>query len=315
MKIICFDAEFANEKGFPEEILELSIWQADALGPEANNRQIFHQYIRPAKHRRWPHAQQVHHISPEMVAGKPVFAHWRNQIQKIIDDADCLVGFAIENDITALQREGILRLSDKPAVDVRDLHWLQNTRHEGMDLNARKNLASTAADLGVEFSESLAHGADYDTRVTLACAQQLFEAFRASELSGAPDTELLAHYLSRWDEERESFLRDYARGWIALVRWREGFRIKVSRNKPKDSDNLELAIPVNARYRGVDEIDARFDKRRAPFDPHVYLLSKTDIQWMQNYTNEYDGNEPLHRRMADLRAVAAKGLGNLGRMR
>lgn len=315
MKIICFDAEFANEKGLPEEILELSIRQTETLGKESGNRLIFHEYIKPARHRRWPHAQEVHHITPEMVAGKPGFVHWRQKIQQIIDNADYLVGFAIENDITALEREGIRGLDTKRVIDVRDLHWLQNTRHTGMELNSRKNLATTAEELGIEFSETLAHGADYDTRITLACFQTLIDSFRETEKAGATPEEILAHYLKRWEEERENYLREYARGWITLVKWHNGYRLKASRNKPTPNERTEASIEVKARYLAIDEIDAKLDKRRDSYDPHVYNLKPADIEWFCSYTNEYDGQEPLHRRMAELRAKAAKGFGNFGARR
>lgn len=309
MKIICFDAEFANEAGYPEEILELSIWQTEALGPDAPKRQVFHQYFRPVEHRRWPHSQSVHHISPAMVAGKPHFAEWRRKIQQIVDEADLIVGFALENDITALEREGIKRIAEKPAVDVRDLHWLQNTRHQGVDLNSRKNLAVTAGDLGVEFSENLAHGADYDTRITLECFQTLIAAFRRDENPEGDEAAVLDRYAARWVQERENFLREYAHGWVALVKWHEGYRLKASRMAPPKGEGVEKVIEVGARYRALDEIDARFDRLRDPRDARVYRLGKKELAWFAAYANEYDGSEPLHKKMSELRVAAAKGLG------
>ena len=67
-------------------------------------------------------------------------------------------------------------------------------------------------------------------------------------------------------------------------------------------DKVVAAIPVNARYRALDEMDARFHKRRHPLDRNVYRLTKTDIEWFKTYSNEYDGQEPLHRKMQDLRS-------------
>ncbi len=307
MKGICFDAEFANEAGLPEEILELSIWQTEGLGPEATHRQVFHQYFRPVYHRRWPHSQPVHHISPAMVAGKPHFKEWRKKIQEIVSQADFIVGFALENDIEALEKEGIKGLAEKRRVDVRDFHWLQNTRHQGVDLNSRKKLAITAEDLGVEFSENLAHGADYDTRKTLECFRTLMDAFVKSELlEEKGEEEKLACYLTRWDEEREKALKEYARGWVALNRWHEGYRIKATRQQPQAKPDLVVAVEVGARQRALDEIDARFDKKRSDRDPSVYLLKNQDIEWFRKYRNEYDGQEPLHKKMMELRQSAYK---------
>lgn len=304
MNIICLDAEFAIK-----EVLELSVWGFEFGNPDSKPRQVFHQYFRPREERRWPGSQRVHHISPAMVARKPGFSEWRKRIQQIVDEADVVVGFAIENDIEALEREGITGLADKPCVDVRDLHWLVRTRHDGVELDARKGLAATAGDLGVEFSENLAHGADYDTRITLDCFRRLaaeFELLEFGEGEKPGSEEWLRRYLVRWDEEREAFLKRFAHGWVALQKWGEGYRLKASRmNVPAGSD-IEVDIEVNARQRALDEIDAHFDRRRSSRDVHLYNLTAKDVEWFRKYSNEYDGQEPLHRRMAELRAQAAR---------
>lgn len=298
MNLICFDAEFAIR-----EILELSIWGLD-FGADAGTkpRQVFHQYFRPRRETRWPGSQRVHHISPQMVARKPHFPEWRSRIQKIINEADVIVGFAVDNDIDALEYEGITGLRDKPTVDVRDLHWLVHTRLEGVELDARKGLAVTAGDLGLDFSENLAHGADYDTRLTLACFRHL-----AAEFADTSDgRKWLETYQTIWNKEREEFLRKFAHGWVALQEWREGYRVKAARLNPPSGADVIKTIEVNARWRAQDEIDAKFDKLRHPRDPKVYCLRPKDLEWFAAYRNEYDGDEPLHRRMAELRAEAAR---------
>lgn len=305
MKLICFDAEFAIR-----EVLELSIWGME-LGAEetaeGRPRQVFHQYFRPREERRWPGSQRVHHISPKMVARKPHFSEWRRKIQALVDEADLLVGFAIDNDIEALEREGIQGLSEKPCVDVRDLHWLVRTRHEGVELDARKGLAVTAGELGVEFSENLAHGADYDTRVTLACFRALADDFAKAELGeGKSPEEWLMKYQERWDEEREKFMEQFAHGWVGLQRWHDGYRLKASRLKAPSGEDIEEVVEVNARQRALDEMDERFDKLRNPHDAKVYMLKEKDIEWFRRYNNEYDGQEQLHRRMTDLRILSHK---------
>lgn len=303
MKIICFDAEFAIQ-----EILELSVWEADGWGEQAKVRQAFHQYFRPERERRWPGSQRVHHISPQMVASKPGFAHWRARIQKTVDEADLLVGFAIENDIEALSRAGIRGLDRKKIVDVRDLHWLVNTRHQGVGLDARKGLGVTATEVGAEFSENLAHGADYDTRVTLDCFRRLMRDFEQSEGVGPEgESATLARYLQRWDEEREAWLRDFARGWVYLQEFKEGHVAKATKaGVPEGKKGVAAWIEVAARWRALDEIDAHLGRRRHPDDSRVYILRPSDWEWFRNYTNEYDGDETTHRKMAELRQSAAR---------
>ncbi len=300
-KIICFDAEFANL-----EILELSVY-ADTLPASESPREIFHSLFKPENEHRWPGSQRVHHISPQMVRHSPFFRRHRAEIQKMIDTADCLVGFAIENDIEALRREGVEIPIDKPVIDVRDLHWLVEGMQKGVELDARKGLAVTAEELGVEFSDQDAHGASYDTVKTLECFRLLIDRFVTEKLllpPGEMPEDIVERYLERWDSEREVYLEHFARGWVSLIETRDGLRLKASRLAPPEK--AVATIEVKARQRALNEIDARFDRKRHRDHPSVYILKQSDIDWFLKYTNTYDGDESMHRRLLDLRHRAAR---------
>lgn len=301
MKILCLDAEFAVM-----EILELSVWEMPEWPDSDIRRQSYHGYFRPVRERRWPGSQRVHHISPEMVAAKPPFRTERHRLQQLIDSADLIVGFAIDNDLEALAREGITGLDRKPSVDVRDLFWLAAAPSTREPLESRKGLAWTAGELGVEFSEKLAHGADYDTRVTLKCFETLMQGYRTKGPAGERGQETLARYFDEWDREREAYAREFAKGYIALIPGPNGsYRVRSSRQAP-DTDKALTVIRVAARNRAMDEIDARFDKRRNPHDSRTYLLKPVDIEWFENYSNEYDSQEHIHKKMLELRQNAAR---------
>lgn len=310
LHFVGFDAEFAIQ-----EVLELSIYSLDKDTSDGqhytdNNdtrkatdlKEIFHQYFKPRNEYRWPGSERVHHISPRMVSHRPHFSRFRPMIEEIIDKADCLVGFAISNDIEALRREGIRNLDDKPYIDIRDMHWLCHGRDAGVELDARRGLAATAEELGVEFSDSDAHGASYDTRKTMECLEALLDTFTAKYPMTEDRNDLLAHYLQVWDKEREDYLREYAKGWIAIMEARDGYRLKASRLSEPKGDKVVSCVHVMARNRALDEMDAKFAKRRHPEDRHVYRLTQADIKWFENYTNEYDGQEGLHKKMMDLRS-------------
>lgn len=304
MKYIAFDAEFAIN-----EVLELSVYHWDSETPDEQPAEVFHQYFKPRNEHRWPGSERVHHISPRMVAHRPHFSRFRDMVQRLVDEADCLVGFAIQNDIDALAREGIKGLDRKLAVDVRDMHWLCHGRLAGIELDSRRGLSVTAGELGIDFSESDAHGASYDTLKTMQCFVRLIQDFEDMSLREAAGTGqevsedgFLARYLQKWDTEREKYYREYAKGWIALVEAREGYRLKASRIAPPSGDKVVSVIHVMARMRGLDEIDARFTRKRHPEDRHVYCLDDSDIRWFAGYSNEYDAQESLHRKMQELRA-------------
>ncbi len=92
MNLISLDIE-ATDNG---EMLELSIIR------HADSQIVYHSYFRPSTARSWPNSQAVHHISPEMVKDSPSIMQEKKRIQDIIDKADGIIGFAIENDIKYL---------------------------------------------------------------------------------------------------------------------------------------------------------------------------------------------------------------------
>lgn len=298
------DAEFAVS-----EVLELSMFRVGFTddGEPTPPEQVFHQYFRPVAERSWPGSQRVHHISPRMVAHRPPFRRFLPEVQRLVDEADCLVGFAIENDIEALKREGVTGLGGKLQLDVKDLHWLCRGRGAGVGLNSRVGLAATAAELGVEFSEKDAHGASYDTLKTMECLLALMPEFEERWLDEGERVldrpAKLGRYLSLWEETREEWLREFARGWVSLVETADGYRLKGNRNRPAGE---ELCIAVNARQRALEEIDARFARRRVAGSPTLFRLTQADIEWFRAYVNEYDGEETTHRKMLELRQSAAR---------
>ena len=306
-RLICFDAEFANL-----EILELSVF-ADTLGGEEAPREIFHSLFKPEHERSWPGSQRVHHISPAMVRRSPYFRRHREEIQKLIDGADCLVGFAIENDIEALRREGVEIPDGKAIVDVRDLHWLVEGNAKGIELDARKGLAVTAAELEIEFKDEDAHGASYDTLKTLECFRVLMDRFAQKVSDTHTDAEgaesapqdLLEAYFTQWNEAREIYMENFAHGWVSLIETRDGYRLKASRIAPPDEGKAAATIEVKARQRALNEIDAHFDRKRHRDHPSIYVLKPADIEWFKAYTNVYDADEPMHRRLHELRQKAA----------
>lgn len=302
MKILTLDAEFAIN-----EILELSMSVWDSTSDE-EGREVLHELFRPRNEHRWPGSERVHHISPKMVAAKPHFSKFRKKIQILIDSADCLGGFAIENDVAALMREGITGLEDKPYIDVRDIHWLLHGRDQGVELDARKGLAVTAADLGVEFSESDAHGASYDTLKTQECLMMLWDSFlRRYPVAEDSDLTPLQHYSAVWEEAKSEYYREFARGWISLIPAEGGYRIKASRMQPEDG-KYPLSIPVAARQKALNELDAMLDRRRSATDANVYDLRPSDMKKIEQYTNVYDEQEATHRKMHQLRVMTYKQL-------
>ena len=73
------------------EILQLSI--VNGLGEIVMN-----EYFRPARATCWPNAEAVNHISPAMVAGKPLISERKLGIEKILHAAKIISGYNLPYD-------------------------------------------------------------------------------------------------------------------------------------------------------------------------------------------------------------------------
>lgn len=302
IRFIAFDAEFAIQ-----EILELSIFTHeadDATSPESFPdvvpEETFHQYFKPRTERFWPFSQKVHHISPKLVAHRPFITRFQDEIERQMKGADYLIGFDIHNDINALENEGVSVGDTERIIDVKDLHWLVYGRENGVPLDGRKGLEVTAGELGMEFEDNKAHGASYDTLITMKCFLHLIGVYSKNHPE-AGIKELLQLYREEWEFASDEYHREFAKGYLSLIPAAGGYRLKVSRNPAR---NAELSIPVNARKRALNEVDAKFFKRLSKTDHSVYCLKPADIEWLKGYSNEYDSQEQIHQKMYELRHKA-----------
>lgn len=94
--IIVLDTEttgFHPEDG--DELLQVSII-------EDNREVLFNRYIKPEHHTEWKDAMQVNHITPEMVADAPTVSEVRDELQKIINAADIIIGYNTPFDLRFL---------------------------------------------------------------------------------------------------------------------------------------------------------------------------------------------------------------------
>lgn len=109
-KVIVLDTETTGI-GPDDEILQLSII-------DESENVLYNEYFRPRHKTSWPGAEAVNHISPEMVSDKPTIFSRQNEIQKILDNADTIVGYNTEFDLEMLRRSGIYTYGTTETVDV-----------------------------------------------------------------------------------------------------------------------------------------------------------------------------------------------------
>lgn len=100
-KILIFDTETTGLIPETDEILQITI--LDGYGSE-----LFSSYIKPRRHRIWPAAKAVNHITYEMVKDSPTFPKVKKDIQKLFDNADLIVGYNVNFDINFVEAAGII---------------------------------------------------------------------------------------------------------------------------------------------------------------------------------------------------------------
>lgn len=150
--IICLDTETTGLDQDRDEVLSIGII-------DRNRDILLDSYVRPQRHRQWPEAERVNHISWGTVAGAPTMDELREKIQNIIDAADIIVGYNIKFDLGFLQRAGI-KTGGKHIEDVM-LIYAEGRRWP--------KLAYCAADCGYDWGDTQAHGSLADAKATLFC--------------------------------------------------------------------------------------------------------------------------------------------------
>lgn len=281
MKIICLDAE-TTDRG---EILELSVFDADGA-------EIYQQYFRPEHARRW--RTDIHHITPAMVADKPSARKCLPSIQRIIDAATHILGFAVDNDIRILGNAGVARLDKKKIIEVRQWYWFCRGRHAGVDINGGPGLTTVAAELGVDLSDDAAHSASADTRATLQCFNILAEEFQTKYAPGGADNplpaeELLSCFDTLYDRERIEVLRRRAHGKLYLIHTPKGHRIVRSMDKRPETPLATIEVPD--RFKAELDLRRAFARRRSRDSQIHYALRPADIEAFKAYTNTFDPDD------------------------
>lgn len=278
---ICLDGEFANGR----RLLELSIF-------DGSGNELYHQLFKPTGMSRWP--SDIHHITPEMVKNMPPFSKCRHDIQSIIDRADHVIGFALNNDFEKLASEGITGLDKKKIVELRQWFWVCIGQHEGVPIDSGPGLSAVAERLGITVEETTQHSASGDTRVTLECFKRLLDIYidkfigkeRAEQMSTGAITDTFAEV---YDREREPVMRERAHGYCSLIEVGQGvYKLKCGSHKPDNTKDVAATVEVNCKYKAEVDLKHQLARREMPGRFGHYRLKQSDIAKFMAYTNEYD---------------------------
>lgn len=243
---IGLDAEFTGSN----EMLELAV--IDIAGET-----IFESLFTPARSRRW--SRVPHGITPAMTKGKPKFA-WRvPRVQRIVNKARYLVGFALENDIAHLRAEKVEKLDTKQVLDLRDWFWHIYGRHHGFDYREGVGLSTICDELQVSDDTLGPHRAASDTRCTLRCFTMLLERFvDRNGLREADFHTVVRRFYDEFEVSMAEYRRAAAAGFISLMLTDEGTPvIKANKERPADSDRLLFSTAVENRHAALGRLAER----------------------------------------------------------
>ena len=278
MNIICLDAEFADN----EELLELSIFNKEG-------EEFYHSYYKPEMIDDW--RTDIHHITPEMVAECPSFAKEMPKVQSIIDNADLVTGFAVDNDLRVLSHSGISGLDDKRVLDVKDMYWLLRGKDTEMTPFSVPSLIVCANSLGIEFQEDIAHSASVDTEFTLKCFNFLLSEYQSAAGGDKPLEELISALIADYDDAKGEFVAEGAKGYIRVFKAGDVYKVKYGHLPAEESGKLLLEVEVEDRYKAEYEIRKMLKKKEVPGKYSVYKLTPKLLDDIKRYRNTYDAEE------------------------
>lgn len=264
MKIICLDIEAADNG----EMLELAV--VDFV----DDTKLYHSYFKPERTRKWPISQEVHHISPAMVRDAPKFKAQRSRVQQIIDEADAVMGFAVDNDLKYLRTHGILIPQSKRIIEVQKWFWIYMGKELGFAIDAVPRLSRCAEFLNLEFNEAEdAHSAANDTGMTVKVMKSLMEKNGDCDLNEDSVNRFEMRYSAEWDRHIE----DKAHGFISLIESEKGYIVRNNSQRPESASRL--MIEVKSRYVAEHDIRTRFRKLEISPESGLYRLREQDISY------------------------------------
>lgn len=163
--IICLDTETTG-LDYDDEILQLSI-------ANINGDILFNELIKPKAHTTWLEAQEIHGIDPEMVKDKKYLLDYKNEIENIINNADLIIGYNLDFDLSMLKTNDIDITNIKKTYDVMlTFAEIYGEWSEWHCCYKWQKLSTCASYYGYEFK---AHDSLEDVKATIYCYKKMTE--------------------------------------------------------------------------------------------------------------------------------------------
>lgn len=163
--VVCLDVETTGLNPRVDEVLQIALVRGDG-------EPLVSCYVRPERHSIWPSAQRVHGITPSMVEDCPPLASIKMKMEKVLEDAELIVGYNIVFDLSFIQAAGI-SVGSAPVFDVmREFAPVAGRWSANRQRFAWVSLAYCAQFYGIPLR---AHDALEDACATLGCFWAMLE--------------------------------------------------------------------------------------------------------------------------------------------
>lgn len=165
--LIVVDTETTGLDASIDELLQVSIVDGDG-------NTLYNGYFKPEHTESWPKAEEVNHISPEMVANAPSIQSEIAAIGNILSRAKTIVGYNTGYDLRFLRAAGWQRPEEQKIVDVmQDFAPIYGEWSEERGDYKWQKLSTCAAWYGYEWTERGAHNSLEDCLATLHCYKEM----------------------------------------------------------------------------------------------------------------------------------------------
>lgn len=165
---IVIDTETTGLNADTDELLQVSII-------DSQDNTLFNSYIKPLFTENWDGAMAVNHITPEMVANAPNIIEVKQEINKIINSANVIVGYNTDFDLSFLSAVGIEN-SKATVIDVmQDFADIYGEWSDKYGCNKWQKLTKCAEYYGYDWENDTAHDSLADCRATLYCYKKMKE--------------------------------------------------------------------------------------------------------------------------------------------
>lgn len=163
---IVLDTETTGLDPRRDELLQISVLDADTGATVLNT------YVRPIWTLEWPQAQNIHGITPEMVAEAPTLAELHLELRAIFGTAREIIGYNTFFDLAFLEPYGIIPWGEIADV-MMDFAPIYGEWSEYHGDYKWQSLSTCAAYFGYDWGEGKAHDSLADCQATLFCYKRI----------------------------------------------------------------------------------------------------------------------------------------------